>query len=124
MPDEISGKYRGAWLERRISIYYNSSDTFQTINGLTQLSSPTRILLDTNKHMENLNLHDAGARQSPGMQQMQPGPPPVPQLPPQMFTTAAQLLDLTDKKLMISLRDGRKLIGVLRSWDQFGKAKD
>jgi len=29
------------------------------------------------------------------------------------------LLDLTDKKLMVSLRDGRKLIGVLRSWDQF-----
>ncbi|QSZ33323.1 hypothetical protein DSL72_002911 [Monilinia vaccinii-corymbosi] len=43
-----------------------------------------------------------------------------PQLPAQMFTTAAQLLDLTDKKLMISLRDGRKLIGILRSWDQFG----
>lgn len=37
-----------------------------------------------------------------------------------MFTTAAQLLDLTDKKLMVSLRDGRKFIGVLRSWDQFG----
>ncbi|CAI4212548.1 unnamed protein product [Parascedosporium putredinis] len=37
-----------------------------------------------------------------------------------MFTTAAQLLDLTDKKLMVALRDGRKLIGVLRSWDQFG----
>lgn len=70
--------------------------------------------------MENLSLHDAGPQPSPGMQQMQPGPPPVPQLPPQMFTTAAQLLDLTDKKLMISLRDGRKLIGVLRSWDQFG----
>ena len=49
-----------------------------------------------------------------------PGPPSVPQLPPQMFTTAAQLLDLTDKKLMVVLRDGRKLIGVLRSWDQFG----
>ncbi|CAD0111384.1 unnamed protein product [Aureobasidium uvarum] len=57
-------------------------------------------------------------------------PPPVPQLPPQMFTTAAQLLDLTDSEhflphrihcvLMVSLRDGRKLIGVLRSWDQFG----
>ncbi|KAH7320251.1 hypothetical protein B0I35DRAFT_408933 [Stachybotrys elegans] len=44
---------------------------------------------------------------------------PPPQLPPQMFTTAAQLLDLTDKKLMVALRDGRKLIGVLRSWDQF-----
>ncbi|KAF2214905.1 hypothetical protein CERZMDRAFT_57422 [Cercospora zeae-maydis SCOH1-5] len=57
--------------------------------------------------MENLNLHDAG-------------PPGPPQLPPQMFTTAAQLLDLTDKKLMVALRDGRKLIGVLRSWDQFG----
>ncbi|KAF2096812.1 Sm-like ribonucleoprotein [Rhizodiscina lignyota] len=36
-----------------------------------------------------------------------------------MFTTAAQLLDLTDKKLLVILRDGRKLIGVLRSWDQF-----
>ncbi|EZF14860.1 hypothetical protein H112_06028 [Trichophyton rubrum D6] len=43
-----------------------------------------------------------------------------PQLPPQLFTTAAQLLDLTDKKLVLVLRDGRKLIGVLRSWDQFG----
>lgn len=47
---------------------------------------------------------------------MPQGPP---QLPPQMFTTAAQLLDLTDKKLILVLRDGRKLIGVLRSWDQF-----
>ena len=58
-----------------------------------------------------------------------------------MFTTAAQLLDLTDsmpsltvsshsgepystfnvptEKLLLVLRDGRKLIGVLRSWDQF-----
>jgi hypothetical protein len=50
-------------------------------------------------------------------------PPQVPQqLPPQMFTTAAQLLDLTDKKLMVALRDGRKLVGVLRSWDQFGRS--
>ncbi|KAK0634594.1 hypothetical protein B0T17DRAFT_484197 [Bombardia bombarda] len=46
-------------------------------------------------------------------------PPQLPQLPAQMFTTAAQLLDLTDKKLMIALRDGRKLLGILRSWDQF-----
>jgi U6 snRNA-associated Sm-like protein LSm1 len=55
-----------------------------------------------------------------------------------MFTTAAQLLDLTDskaqaptnccdsltnattEKLMLALRDGRKLVGILRSWDQFG----
>ncbi|CAH0041534.1 unnamed protein product [Clonostachys solani] len=67
--------------------------------------------------MENLSIQDApppGTHQGPG------GPPQAPaQLPPQMFTTAAQLLDLTDKKLMIALRDGRKLIGVLRSWDQF-----
>ncbi len=27
---------------------------------------------------------------------------------------------LTLEKLMVALRDGRKLIGVLRSWDQFG----
>lgn len=46
-------------------------------------------------------------------------PPQPQQLPPQMFTTAAQLLDLTDKKLLICLRDGRKLTGILRSWDQF-----
>ncbi|KAK5120211.1 hypothetical protein LTR85_006417 [Meristemomyces frigidus] len=79
--------------------------------------------------MEHLSINDAGLPgapppgQGPPQQMMQPGPPPpspVPQLPPQMFTTAAQLLDLTDKKLMVALRDGRKLIGVLRSWDQFG----
>jgi U6 snRNA-associated Sm-like protein LSm1 len=29
-------------------------------------------------------------------------------------------LPLCVEKLMIALRDGRKLIGVLRSWDQFG----
>jgi len=64
--------------------------------------------------MEQLNIHDGGpSGPAQGLQH-------VPQLPPQMFTTAAQLLDLTDKKLMVSLRDGRKLIGVLRSWDQFG----
>jgi len=46
-------------------------------------------------------------------------PPVATQLPPQMFTTAAQLLNLTDKKLLLILRDGRKFTGVLRSWDQF-----
>ncbi|PFH60462.1 hypothetical protein XA68_10896 [Ophiocordyceps unilateralis] len=67
--------------------------------------------------MENLSLSDApppGASNS-----VVGGPQPPPQLPPQMFTTAAQLLDFTDKKLAVVLRDGRKLIGVLRSWDQF-----
>jgi len=71
--------------------------------------------------MENLSISDPpplGA--SEAQQHGPPAPSPVPQLPPQMFTTAAQLLDLTDKKLMVALRDGRKIIGVLRSWDQFG----
>ncbi|EXJ77188.1 hypothetical protein A1O3_10346 [Capronia epimyces CBS 606.96] len=72
--------------------------------------------------MENLSLNDP----PPSSPQRQPnavlpgvpsqGPP---QLPPQMFTTAAQLLDLTDKKLLLVLRDGRKIFGILRSWDQF-----
>ncbi|KAJ4392723.1 hypothetical protein N0V85_006866 [Neurospora sp. IMI 360204] len=82
--------------------------------------------------MEHLSINDQPPPppfpQGPG----QPGPgmpppgllgggrPPQPQqLPAQMFTTAAQLLDLTDKKLMVALRDGRKLTGILRSWDQF-----
>ncbi|KAJ9218668.1 hypothetical protein DTO271D3_6950 [Paecilomyces variotii] len=83
--------------------------------------------------MERLSLHDnpAAAQQANAQQgqppqnvPLQPPSGPIvpqgpPQLPPQMFTTAAQLLDLTDKKLVIILRDGRKLIGVLRSWDQF-----
>ncbi|KAL1992736.1 hypothetical protein VTN49DRAFT_3492 [Thermomyces lanuginosus] len=93
--------------------------------------------------MDRIPIHDAAARRMPPgsmpppppQPQPQPqqhpppqnaagdGPPLVPQgppqLPPQMFTTAAQLLDLTDKKLVLVLRDGRKLIGVLRSWDQF-----
>ncbi|KAF4207543.1 hypothetical protein CNMCM8980_006017 [Aspergillus fumigatiaffinis] len=81
--------------------------------------------------MERLSLNDppAGAQrgntpQSFSQQNNMLGPSaPMtqgpPQLPPQMFTTAAQLLDLTDKKLVLVLRDGRKLIGVLRSWDQF-----
>ncbi|KIX94564.1 uncharacterized protein Z520_09610 [Fonsecaea multimorphosa CBS 102226] len=86
--------------------------------------------------MENLSLNDAPPPQSASPQRRPPhpqqhphqqdavfpGPPPpqgAPQLPPQMFTTAAQLLDLTDKKLLLVLRDGRKIFGVLRSWDQF-----
>ncbi|KAK4166122.1 U6 snRNA-associated Sm-like protein LSm1 [Cladorrhinum sp. PSN259] len=63
-----------------------------------------------------------GAPGGQGMPHPHPslGRPPQPQqLPAQMFTTAAQLLDLTDKKLMVALRDGRKLLGILRSWDQF-----
>ncbi|KAI0187159.1 LSM domain-containing protein [Xylaria flabelliformis] len=78
--------------------------------------------------MEHLNIHDPPPPQPGGPHPgaiMNPSgaPPPAPpqaqQLPPQMFTTAAQLLDLTDKKLLLVLRDGRKLIGILRSWDQF-----
>jgi U6 snRNA-associated Sm-like protein LSm1 len=90
--------------------------------------------------MENLSISDPPLHGPGGIP---PGvlgrPPPQPQpqqLPAQMFTTAAQLLDLTDstltcyqglslyvltstEKLMLALRDGRKLTGILRSWDQF-----
>ncbi|KAK5045609.1 hypothetical protein LTR84_008978 [Exophiala bonariae] len=80
--------------------------------------------------MENLSIADPPGPPSPqrlgqGQQSGQnavfggPTPQGAPQLPPQMFTTAAQLLDLTDKKLLLVLRDGRKIFGVLRSWDQF-----
>ncbi|KIW14320.1 hypothetical protein PV08_07102 [Exophiala spinifera] len=70
--------------------------------------------------MEKLSLKDAPTPGSPRRGPSLSGPPQgPPQLPPQMFTTAAQLLDLTDKKLMLVLRDGRKLSGILRSWDQF-----
>ncbi|KAK9462920.1 uncharacterized protein V1516DRAFT_671483 [Lipomyces oligophaga] len=40
-------------------------------------------------------------------------------LPSIMFTTAAQIVDFVDKRLIVVLRDGRKLIGVLRSFDQY-----
>ncbi|KAI3341315.1 hypothetical protein F4824DRAFT_448558 [Ustulina deusta] len=75
--------------------------------------------------MEHLSIHDpppqpGGSHAGAAMNAHGPPPPPqAQQLPPQMFTTAAQLLDLTDKKLLLVLRDGRKLIGILRSWDQF-----
>ncbi|KAL0074382.1 LSM1 protein [Phycomyces blakesleeanus] len=36
-----------------------------------------------------------------------------------LFTTSTGLIDSVDKKLMVVLRDGRKLIGTLRSFDQF-----
>ncbi|KDQ12970.1 hypothetical protein BOTBODRAFT_34111 [Botryobasidium botryosum FD-172 SS1] len=35
------------------------------------------------------------------------------------FTTSGSLVDCVDKKMVVMLRDGRKLIGVLRSYDQF-----
>ncbi|KAJ2763135.1 hypothetical protein IWQ56_004896 [Coemansia nantahalensis] len=38
---------------------------------------------------------------------------------PQFFTTAESLVGSLDRKLLVVLRDGRKIIGVLRSYDQF-----
>ncbi|KAG9050407.1 SM-like, degradation of cytoplasmic mRNAs and positively regulates transcription initiation [Tulasnella sp. UAMH 9824] len=35
------------------------------------------------------------------------------------FTTSGSLVDSVDKKMLVVLRDGRKLIGVLRSYDQY-----
>ncbi|ODQ66476.1 Sm-like ribonucleo protein, partial [Nadsonia fulvescens var. elongata DSM 6958] len=40
-------------------------------------------------------------------------------LPSQAFTTAAALLGSVDKKVVVALRDGRKLFGILRSFDQY-----
>ncbi|THW61378.1 hypothetical protein D6C77_10566 [Aureobasidium pullulans] len=48
--------------------------------------------------MENMNMQNAPPPPPLGGGQM---PPPIPQLPPQMFTTAAQLLDLTDRNLVL-----------------------
>jgi hypothetical protein len=64
-------------------------------SDLYQSTSPT---------MENLTLEDPlqqGGAQPQMQNQMPLGggvPPPNQQLPPQMFTTAAQLLDMTDSK--------------------------
>ncbi|KAL6717439.1 hypothetical protein ACLMJK_005354 [Lecanora helva] len=49
--------------------------------------------------MENLSLRDLP--QGGGPNHAQPAPGTQPQLPPQMFTTAAQLLDLTDTNLVL-----------------------
>ncbi|WFD30381.1 hypothetical protein MSPP1_001400 [Malassezia sp. CBS 17886] len=35
------------------------------------------------------------------------------------FTTSGALVDCIDKKVIVVLRDGRKLVGILRSYDQF-----
>ncbi|KAL8736472.1 MAG: hypothetical protein Q9166_000264 [cf. Caloplaca sp. 2 TL-2023] len=49
--------------------------------------------------MENLSIQDSNATGGPNHVVPPPGGPP--QLPPQMFTTAAQLLDLTDTNLVL-----------------------
>ncbi|KAI9675097.1 MAG: SM-like, degradation of cytoplasmic mRNAs and positively regulates transcription initiation [Caeruleum heppii] len=55
--------------------------------------------------MERLSLHDPPALPTDTPPNLGPPlggpPPPVAQLPPQMFTTAAQLLDLTDTNLVL-----------------------
>jgi U6 snRNA-associated Sm-like protein LSm1 len=59
--------------------------------------------------MENLSIQDHASPPPGSSTSNALGPavaPPVqgaPQLPPQMFTTAAQLLDLTDSKGLISV---------------------
>lgn len=50
--------------------------------------------------MEHLTLDDTSPRGFGSVQNLGGHPRPhVPQLPPQMFTTAAQLLDMTDSKI-------------------------
>ncbi|KAF2190715.1 hypothetical protein K469DRAFT_721609 [Zopfia rhizophila CBS 207.26] len=75
-----------------------------------------------------------------GVYQAAPGPPqydpnalgtaaPAPQppvfagpadLPPQAFLTSAMLMQLSDKKINVILRDDKGFVGILRSYDQFG----
>ncbi|KAL8941079.1 MAG: hypothetical protein Q9216_002450 [Gyalolechia sp. 2 TL-2023] len=87
--------------------------------------------------MENLSIQDPGAVAGPNHVAPPGGPP---QLPPQVSTDASSaayrlfspvidpkntmadrraIVDRVIEKLVLVLRDGRKLIGVLRSWDQF-----
>lgn len=40
--------------------------------------------------------------------------------PMQMFTTAGLLLEFVDKKVSVTLRDSTAIVGVMRSFDQFG----
>ncbi|KAK3173008.1 hypothetical protein OEA41_006336 [Lepraria neglecta] len=69
--------------------------------------------------MENLSLQDLPPAGGPNHVQPPPGGPP--QLPPQelAWLTEASTVRTSTEKLVLVLRDGRKLIGVLRSWDQF-----
>jgi hypothetical protein len=55
--------------------------------------------------MENLTLEEAPPQGGAQMPSLGPGLPPQQnqQLPPQMFTTAAQLLDMTDSKGVLTL---------------------
>ena len=56
--------------------------------------------------MEHLTIQDPSPAPAAGMSAASNNgpaghplpPPPIPRLPPQMFTTAAQLLDLTDSE--------------------------
>jgi len=53
--------------------------------------------------MENLTSEDHGPSSGPSSGPQAPSTQPVvPQLPPQMFTTAAQLLDLTDSEFSMA----------------------
>jgi U6 snRNA-associated Sm-like protein LSm1 len=45
-------------------------------------------------------------------------PPPAPQ-PPSFFPGAASLFEQLDRLVLVVLRDGRHLVGIMRSYDQF-----
>eukprot|EP00752_Nemacystus_decipiens_P012679 g11232.t1 len=55
----------------------------------------------------------------PGMAFQHPHPPPPPPPPPAFFPGSASLFEQLDKRVMVVLRDGRHLVGVMRSYDQF-----
>ncbi|KAI9012332.1 u6 snRNA-associated Sm-like protein LSm1-like protein [Hyaloraphidium curvatum] len=43
----------------------------------------------------------------------------LPGTDPQYLPGAAGLVEVVDKKLLVILRDGRKVVGILRSYDQY-----
>ena len=57
--------------------------------------------------MESLFSHNAPP--TAGQQVLPTGPSPIPPLPPQMFTTAASLLDLTDSEIPPTIRTVRPI---------------
>jgi hypothetical protein len=54
--------------------------------------------------MENLTLNEEPAQAQGGVLGVQPQTQQSQQLPPQMFTTAAQLLDMTDSEFSCLLK--------------------
>ncbi|KAF2498098.1 hypothetical protein BU16DRAFT_525658 [Lophium mytilinum] len=95
------------------------------MNKLSINDQPT--MLDWEAHLRAQQQQDHGPPEPPQQTNPYEGrvlggavPRDVPQLPPQAFTTSAQLLELVDKKVNVCLRDDKFIQGVMRSYDNYG----